>query len=270
MTQNLAANGLSRYYQGILSRTNNRQRFVTGKFPLIVSIEENPTLKWLSLGRGEQTIASAKVLVNETTLDRSLASYDRYQWIDEEERNALHNRYATVSMELLAEVHVPKPGYLRILPSHGAGSSATEVRKLDSTTRWNQWSNNALYRELEDIHWNAPYRDRLWVTGFSLAGRKGVVHSVDVNTGHIDSVNERSEAMTLWPNEVNFVPRELVSEKPSNPLSGIEDALLVSDGFLVPGKDRGGIYVIQNPSNPNSEWTTCLTSSHGARWFYHR
>jgi hypothetical protein len=51
-----------------------------------------------------------------------------------------------------------------------------------------------------------------------------------------------------------------------------EDALLVSDGFLVPGKDQGGIYIIKNPENPSSEWTICLTdkSSGGDRWFYHR
>jgi hypothetical protein len=272
MTKNLAANGLSKYYQGILSRTNRRQRFVTGKYPLIVTIEENPTLKWLNLGRTEQNMATSQVLVNETKLDRSLASYDRFQWIDEEERKELHNRYATVSLELLAEVHIPKPGYLHILPSHGAGASAKLVRKLDSTTRWNRWSNNALYQELEDIQWNAPYRDRLWVTGFSLAGRKGMVNSVDVHTGHIDSVSARSEAMTLWPNEVNLVPRELVAagkNTPANQMEDVDDALLVSDGFLVPGKDRGGIYVIKNPSNPKSEWTTCLTSPQGG-WFYHR
>jgi hypothetical protein len=51
-----------------------------------------------------------------------------------------------------------------------------------------------------------------------------------------------------------------------------DDALLVSDGFLVPGKNKGGIYVVKNPGNPNTEWTSCLTggSSKHHAWFYHR
>lgn len=117
-----------------------------------------------------------------------------------------------------------------------------------------------------------------------------MVKSMEVHTGEIESVNVRSQAMTLWPNEVNLVPSELlIKESSSNnsqqpqqqqqQLSSaaasfhkvVEDALLVSDGFLVPGKDRGGIYVIKNPGNPNSEWTVCLTDLlEGDHWFYHR
>lgn len=276
MAQNLATDGLSPYFQGMLSRINDRQRFVTGKYPLIVSVQENPTRKWLNLGRTGETTSNSMLLVNDTTIDRSLASYDRFQWLDEEERKEVHKRYTSVSLELLAEINTGKPGYLHILPSDGAGVSAAALRKVEATTtRWNRWRNSALYEELEDIEWNGPYRDRLWVTGFTLAGRKGIVSSVDVNNGHIDSVNSRSEAMTLWPNEVNSVPRTLVTShlKKASIVPNVEqydDALLVSDGFLVPGKDRGGIYVIRNPSNPNSEWTTCLTNTQGDRWFYHR
>jgi len=280
MASNLATEGLSPYFQGILSRTNSRQRFVTGRYPLIIDIKENPTAKWLNLGRMDGNIATTYVLVNDTTIDRSLASYDRFQWIDMENRVELHNRYASVSLELLAEVNIPKPGYLNILPADGPGASATEVRTLQSTTRWNRWRNSALYQELEEIQWNAPYRDRLWVTGFTLTGRKGLVQSVDAETGHIDSVNSRSEAMALWPNEVNHVPRTLIdhrdddddgpAQQQQRQKVELDDALLVSDGFLVPGKDRGGIYVIKNPSNPNSEWTTCLTDTKGDNWFYHR
>ena len=78
--------------------------------------------------------------------------------------------------------------------------------------------------------------------------------------------------MTLWPNEVNYVPKTLIDRDGpgKRQTMEIDDALLVSDGFLVPGKDRGGIYIIKNPSNPNSEWTTCLTDSKGDNWFYHR
>ncbi|CAJ1950790.1 unnamed protein product [Cylindrotheca closterium] len=263
--------GLSPYFRGILSRTNSRQRFVTGRYPLIIDIQENPTARWLNLGRVNENIATTYVLVNETTIDRSLASYDRFQWVDEEARLELHNRYTSVSLELLAEVNIPKPGYLNILPADGPGASATEVRTMQSTTRWNRWRNSPVYRELEEIQWNAPYRDRLWVTGFTLTGRKGLVQSVDAESGHIDSVNKRSKSMTLWPNEVNHVPKVLVDRGgPQRQKVEVDDALLVSDGFLVPGKDRGGIYVIKNPSNPNSEWTMCLTDEKLDNWFYHR
>ena len=47
----------------------------------------------------------------------------------------------------------------------------------------------------------------------------------------------------------------------------LDDALLVSDGFLVPGKDHGGLYIVKNPST-SREKSVCLTQDN--RWFYHR
>lgn len=272
MVQTMGSRGLSRYFQGILSRTRERQRFVTGKYPVIVSVEENPTQQWLN-----KESATSVLLVNDTTLDRSLASYDRFQWLDNKERDELHDRYASISLELLAEIHMTKPGYAQILPSGGAGASAEKVRQYGSSTRWNRFENSTLYQELFlDELSNYPDRpvpaqDRLWVTGFSLAGRKGFVQSMDVDTGHIESVNSRSETMTLWPNEVGRVPRDLLSSQKDISASTMDDdALLVSDGFLVPGKDRGGIYLVKSPGNPYSEWTIPLTDREGERWFYHR
>lgn len=262
----LGSEGLSRYFQGILSRTNDRQRFVTGQYPVIVTVEEDPTRKWLNLGRPESS-ATSVIFVNDTIPDRSLASYDRFQWLEDRERKELHQRYATASLELLAEINMVKPGYLQILSSDGAGSSAATLRHADEGTKWNRLRNSVLYEQLEDLKWKGPYRDRLWVTGFSLAGRRGTVKSMDVCDGYIDSVNDRSEAMTLWPNELSSVPASLLPDSSSK----FDDALLVSDGFLVPGKDQGGIYVIKNPGNPNSEWSICLTEiSPRDRWFYHR
>mmetsp|Transcript_110113 Transcript_110113/g.307858 ORF Transcript_110113/g.307858 Transcript_110113/m.307858 type:complete len:773 (-) Transcript_110113:37-2355(-) len=277
MVQTMGSRGLSRYFQAILSRNRDRQRFVTGKYPVIVSVQENPTQKWLN-----KDSATSLLLVNDTTLDRSLASYDRFQWLDAVEQQELHDRYASISLELLAEVHMPKPGYVQILSSLGAGSSAEAVREHGSTTRWNRWQNSTLYQELflDELLQRRkqqtpslavlPTQDRLWVTGFSLAGRKGFVKSMDVDTGHIESVNARSEAMTLWPNELSNVPKNLIGANSPGTYVLEDDALLVSDGFLVPGKDRGGIYVIQNPGNPHSEWTVSLTDREGERWFYHR
>ena len=268
------ADGLSKYYQNILSRNSEQQRFVTGKYPVIVTVEENPTRKWLNRGRlgNNAAISTSQLLANGTSIDRSLASYDRFQWLGEDEREELHNRYATVSLQLLAEIHVPKPGYVNVLPSDGAGSSAEVLRQVGHSGGWRWNRNKEVFHKLEDLKWQGPYRDRLWSSGFTLTGRKGIVQSVDVDSGHIESVNSRSVSMTLWPNEVNSVPSELIRSadfKSGSTTKLLDDALLVSDGFLVPGKDRGGIYIIANPGNPDSEWTVCLTDQ-AYRWFYHR
>ena len=51
---------------------------------------------------------------------------------------------------------------------------------------------------------------------------------------------------------------------------------LLATVFLVPGKDKGGLYIVQNPGNKNSEWNVCLTGGPRTRnsedhgWFYHR
>jgi hypothetical protein len=256
---------------------------VTGQYPVIVTVEENPTLRWLKLGKDSRDVSTAVVMVNGTSIDRSLASYDRYQWLDDQERKELHNRYAAVSMELLAEIYLPRPGYLQILPSDGAGSSAALSRNAKNSNQWNKWRRDAACREREGVEaQEAPFRDRLWVTGFSLASRNGFIKSVDIHNGHIDTINKRSESMIPWPNEVNKVPVDLITNQQwlrnkknkhqvSFPNEITQDALLVSDGFLVPGKNRGGIYVINNPGNEKHEWSVCLTDPFEKEgWFYHR
>lgn len=275
---------LSRSFRSILARNrnhNHRQRFVTGKFPLIVSVEENPNRKWLDLGRNQQTkFSNLVVLLNGTNIDRSLASYDRYQWLDDSERQILHDRYDTVSMELLAEINIDKPGYLQILSSDDAGSSAALSRNMqqrnnvngdgDANWFWNrrrgdtnqnkEQINQEIYSdEVEEL----SLRDRLWSTGFSLTSPRGVIRSVDIRDGHIGMVNGRSESMISWPNEVTSIPHPLHEYT--------RDALLVADGFLVPGKDRGGIYVVNNPGHEESEWSIPLTDTSTIdRWFYHK
>lgn len=271
----LGKEGLSRFHQSIMSRSTARQRLVTGKDPLRITVEDNPTRRWLGLGR-EENAATAHLLVNGTTLERSTASFDRFQWIDDEEREELHERYAMVSLELLAEVHVKKPGYLNVLPSSGAGSTAALRRAVDKSTAWNRYTGSS--ELLDELDGSKRNKDRLWISGFSLASQRGYLHSVDAETGHIESVNTRTHKSILWPNEFNSVPvmRDMRAESPDTVIGkkdvAHDDALLVSDGFLVPGKNKGGIYVVKNPGNPNTEWTSCLTggSSNHHAWFYHR
>lgn len=266
----LGKQGLSRFHQSILSRSTDRQRLVTGKDPLRITVEDNPTRRWLGMGRGDETAATAHLLVNGTTVERSAASFDRFQWIDDKEREELNERYAMVSLELIAEVHVKKPGYLNVLPSNGAGSTAALRRAVDKSTAWNRYTGSS--ELLDEIDGSRANKDRLWVSGFSLASQRGYLHSVDAETGHIDSVNKRTTKSILWPNEFNAVPTSLTIDGAETKRTGYDDALLVSDGFLVPGKNKGGIYVVKNPGNTGTEWTSCLaggSTKHHA-WFYHR
>jgi hypothetical protein len=283
----LGSDGLSKYHQSILSRmAQDRQRFVSGKYPVICEATEPPTLKWL--GRGK-AVATSQLLINGTLVERSLASYDRFQWLDDQEREELHDKYALLSWELLAVISISKPGYVRILPGSGAGSTSASLRFLESSTHttprssWDRWKllhNYGLLRVDDDKEEDrVGSRDRLWVTGFSLAGREGLLNSVDTDTGHIQSVNTRTAKALLWPNEVSSVPSQFFAPPRKQQQTTatrtttktLKDAVLVSDGFLVPGKDRGGIYVVNQPGNPNTEWTVCLTDQKSDdRWFYHR
>lgn len=274
----LGTDGLSKYHQSILSRmATDRQRFVSGKYPVVCQVTEPPTLKWL--GRGNKALATSQLMINGTAVERSLASYDRFQWLDDEEREELHEKHALLSWELLAVISINKPGYVSILPGYGAGSTAASLRFLESTSQWDRWKRNGLV--LDELE-QRVCRDRLWVTGFSLTGRAGLLSSVDTDTGHIQSVNSRTSKSLLWPNEVSPMPSQFffppaddnhqaTTKRRTIPLQDLRDAVLVSDGFLVPGKDRGGIYVVNQPGNPNTEWTVCLTDQEKEdHWFYHR
>lgn len=270
-TSNNNLAGLSKFHQSILSRTCDRQRFVTGRYPLCIQVVENPTRQWLRIGR--EASAETEILVNGTSPDRSLASFDRFQWLDDSERAILASDCSMVSLELIAEIHTERPGYLQLLSADGAGSSAALLRVTSWNSRWQAGKVTKLMDSLSSM----PFRERLWVTGFSLAGRRGLLKSMEAEDGHCTSVNPRTAQSLLWPNEVVAVPAHLidgpvVSSMSSTMLpvkSRYQDALLVCDGFLVPGKDRGGLYMVKHPGNPQTEWTVCLTPDDD-RWFYHR
>lgn len=279
--------GLSKFHLSILSRTADRQRFVTGRYPVTVSMKDNPTRKWLNLGRRTGAIAETEIFVNGTSSSRSLASLDRFLWLDDGERQQQQEQYAMVSLELLAEIHMDRPGYLQILDSSGAGTRAAASHLAASRQADSGWSLQAmkllklvegqsLSDSIDHVHTIITNSDRLWVTGFSLAGRQGLVTVVDCESCYIKPISDRSRNAMLWPNEVQQVPADILEfyttkkQKCYNDRDDRRylDALLVCDGFLVPTKDRGGLYVVKNPGH-KTEWTVCLTKQHD-RWFYHR
>ena len=319
--------GLSRFHQSMLRHSGmNRQRFVTGRYPMTVSFRKNPTRKWLNLRtaaipsvaskRPDATttatphvLAETEVYINGTLASQSLASLDRFYWYDDHERRTLQQDYGMISMELLAEIHVDRPGYVNILSSRGAGRQADTSYKIrqeqiQTGHRWTVQAMNLLKsyneghlkishsvegapvpkRPLEDNNHKSRFiemlegitsttsveEDRLWVTGFALTGRQGSITAIDCQQCFLQPLNERSKSTMLWPNEVQEIPNTLLTSpsQQSEFANQYQDAILVCDGFLVPTKDRGGIYVVKNPGH-ETEWTISLTKP-GDRWFYHR
>ena len=251
-----SADGLSKFHRSILASTAKRQRCVTGEFPLRITIEENPTRKWLSSGS-----SSSQMLVNGTSVDRSLASFDRFQWLDEDEQERLHNDNALVSLELLAEINVRKPGYVNIL------QTSTPVPKNHGVEWKSRWKHPQSKLEQENKFSRSESidikRERMWITGFSLTKPNGELHSVDVEDGVMGQLNTRTSNAIQWPNEVNYVPFDKTITELGERESEIGDALLISDGFLVPGKDNGGVYVVTKPGHCSLEWNACLAGGNG-------
>jgi len=282
---------LSKAHHSMLSKSSNmrRQRFVTGKYPLYISVLQNPTNKWLGL-------ASSQIYLNGTSIDKSLASTNIYNWLNNKERINLVDEYELLNIELLAEIYVKKPGYVNILPKGGAGRSILSSQEgnnddEDKPFFWKSWKtrrreDDLIKSKLDELDNaeddDATNKERLWVTGFSLTKSRGEMHTVDIESGKVSYVNDRTRKAILWPNEVTSIPKQVYpiqkltnNTNQTNTMKDIEieyeDALLVTDGFLVPGKDKGGLYVVKNPGNSISEEQICLTGEvQSQNWFYHR
>jgi hypothetical protein len=80
----------------------------------------------------------------------------------------------------------------------------------------------------------------LWVTQFSMT-RKGSVTGLDLFAAS-PRVTQLGYSFS-WPNEVRHLAAGTVKE-------AADDALLVADGFLMPGRSDGGIYIVQEPGTP--------------------
>jgi len=286
-TYKAATDGLSKFHRSILSTTTTRQRCVTGQYPLIITVEENPTRRWLSSGSPSKSVATSQMIVNGTSVERSLASYERFQWLEDDERTQLHEGHTLFSMELLAEINIKKPGYVNIMPSSNAGFSAKRTKDAEGLFKnryrltYDQRNEHAMNGESEDAAGKRASavkhellermleveKERIWITGFSLTKQSGEVHFVDVESGTMGSINKNTASALRWPNEVNAVPIQRYNNEKGASGDKIEimndDALLVSDGFLVPGRDNGGLYVVSRPGHEMNEWRVCLAGGNG-------
>ena len=280
-----ASRGLSRFHQSILSRTRTaRQALVTGRDPVYLSFQDSPTLKWLSRSAASASqgtrLSTSQLYVNGTVLEKSTASLERFLWLQEDAETddgwddaepvvTTESSHDYFSLEWVAEVHMERPGYVNVMPRECLLSS------LEESQKGHQWSWHA--RSADNWQEEAADRlppvaaDALVCTGFSLSRRNGLLATLDTRKGQIIRANDRTRSSLLWPNEVTAVPKDIVTSKPhdGHALQEKQDALLVSDGFLVPGKDRGGLYIVRHPGNPNKEWTVGLTAPTSS-WFYHK
>ena len=228
-------------------------------------------------------MATSQMIVNGTSVERSLASYDRFQWLEDDERTALHEGHTLFSLELLAEINVKKPGYVNIMPSSNAGFAAkrekdhADVSKNHYRLNFNNQRGVGNHDNAEEVGIHAASmrelsermlekeKERMWITGFSLTKQSGEVHFVDVESGAMGHINKQTASAIRWPNEVNSVPVQRYSSSSDGSFQADmdEDALLVSDGFLVPGRDNGGVYVVSRPGHERNEWRACLAGGNG-------
>ena len=105
---------------------------------------------------------------------------------------------------------------------------------------------------------------RLWVTSFGIA-RAGSVVGLDL-TGKLPARRLRTEF--AWPNAVEHVPAEFMQGMFGEGFQ-VSASLLIADGFLVPGKTDGGVYMVQDPGGTREQGAR-LTRRDDTRWFYHR
>eukprot|EP00977_Amphora_coffeiformis_P017741 scaffold5885_cov201-Amphora_coffeaeformis.AAC.19 len=284
--------GLSKYQQSILSKTlaaaYQRQALMTGRDPLTLSVRDSPTLKWLfrsSKATDGVRQTTSQLYVNGTALAKSSSSWERFSWLLDPEdddgwfdvetrQDQIQDTHDYYSMEWVAEIHLTRPGYLQILPRDTVASilEENEEEKASGLGQWS-WNNDT------DFSWQGKVRKRfrpdndvLVCTGFSLASSKGFLATFDTHRGGIASASYRTTSQLLWPNEVAAVPKH-IAQAPETSKNVVDrpfrSALLVSDGFLVPGKHRGGLYLVQHPGNPDNECTTRLTAA-SSSWFYHK
>lgn len=101
----------------------------------------------------------------------------------------------------------------------------------------------------------------LCITSFGLRSKRGTVAMLSGDTGKTKKI----KSTFPWPNECLRLP-----SSPTIPTPGV----LITDGFLLPTRSNGGIYIVLSPHLP-TERTVRITPTeredNGSRgWYYHR
>jgi len=209
----------------------------------MLQVKEDPSRDWFSLLRKPSGISegfrSGKnvVFVNGTKLCWSPMDGrgDSDDWRGTTGGSIAGLTRPKYTLELSAEVSVPNPGYASVI------------------------------------------RDSLWVTSFfMLPGKKGGITKVGLSDGAVT----KCKWGLGWPNEVIEVPEIVDSSNNSynsNNSNNIirsggshsphQGAILVCDGFFVPGKNQGGIYMVVSPTFPTERIIQVTVPKDG--WYYH-
>ncbi|KAI2490583.1 hypothetical protein MHU86_23981 [Fragilaria crotonensis] len=241
-----------------LQRNQPKTRVRMGTDPLQISMiqKDNPVQTLL------RSMDGIRIIKGETSFRSNIAPVDYRPNssvpLTQYQNRLLKTTYQTMSLELIGDLSVKNPAFVNILPTHSAGSTAAAAAASSSTSKRSTSSTSSS-------------SDRVWITSFSLTESNGQIQSLDSATGKSRCVGSKTSKSMLWPNESNAVPK-MFQEGSTNPKTKYHDALLVSDGFLVPGKNSGGLYVVKNPTNSMHEETVCLTGGSSSKdsWFYHK
>jgi len=110
--------------------------------------------------------------------------------------------------------------------------------------------------------------DALWITSFSSLKPGRVRYIPDIASALLNGVAtmkiEDVQGTFVWPNLISYIPPNTIPSAP-------EAIAIVPDGFLVPGKSTGGLYVltksIQKGKTVISKNITLVAEKTG--WFYH-
>ena len=82
-----------------------------------------------------------------------------------------------------------------------------------------------------------------------------------VNAGDVSSLDpvELDTPSFEWPNDIMVVPQDVFGER----------AIVVPDGFLVPGKSNGGVYIVRMDATDLTKVTDTVTISKKKGYFHH-
>ncbi len=166
----------------------------------------------------------------------------------------------SLSLSLMGEFCIDKPAYLHIAPTRAGATPLLWVTQFSLTRRGSVSGIN--------IFGGPPPGQAAAAVAAPRQQQQAQQASIAQASASASASGPASPPMETrlgysfrWPNEVYNLPPGAVQ-------GAADEALLVADGFLMPGRSDGGLYVVQDPGKP-TERVASLTR-HRPGWFYHK